>query len=221
MIVICTYNGKDYLPRLLNSMHQYGTDGEKVVICDNHSTDPDSLDYLVYIEDRVELSPIPDIIKSAGPNYDTGGYLSAYKQYPNEDYYMFMHDSMEVKDPNWLKQFKDRIEGYDAVAWHIFHQGFDNEEQHQFCTERIGDYWKNWGIFGPILYISNHAMKTLAADLENCLPTNKNLQQAMERGWAMLFEKHGLKCNRVHTFDIYGIWRHSLPGLNKFLPTRG
>lgn len=222
MIVIATHNGIDYLPGLIDSIREHGSCGHRVVVIDTHSEDPRSLDYIR------ELSKDPDFTVVSLPDavYDTGAYIYAYRHFEAE-FYLFMHDSMLAKDDRWVRRFEEKFEGdVGAVFLQRFPWRVENADQLRWLQESlpfdIASLNLVHGCAGPIFYTSRKVLRL--ADSKKCLEmtcTNKNQQEAMERGWPGIFKYLG-----VEVTDICGPWNRAkwlgdkYEGIRKFFPRR-
>jgi len=159
MIVIATNNGIEFLPDLIESLK-----GLDYLVVDTGSTDQKSLDY---------VETLNHTHRKGG--YTLGALEHAYKHFPDE-WYFIMHDSMIVKNKNFIEKFKSKG---DVVAWLRFPMFFDDANQEAFvrATNRsMADY----GIFGPIMYITRDKLK----EIELVIPENVEQSRANERGIA-------------------------------------
>lgn len=184
MIVIATYNGFEFLPRLLNSIELFGSSNHKICIVDTGSNDIKSINYIN------SLDTDKYIIHRQNGGYDTGAYLYAYNAYKSyESEYIFMHDSIEVLTSEWIDNFK--LFNTDVCYYAAFHMFFDSNEQVEWlCKTSIYNHSTPFGVFGPIFYIKSHILNLISTrfNLNNIIPTNKQEQQHMERGWAMMID---------------------------------
>jgi len=201
LIAIATNQGEEQLAKLLDSMKGTIGDNDFVLVVDTtfgktNGSRP--------ITER-GMSGTTVSIKGG---YDTGAYIHAFKMYPDFSRYVFMHDSMEVIDPEWLRKFSEPLEpkfyGRDgtpytsvgAVSYARFHFFFDeNPAQQEWVERQYGHDFPYWGIFGPIFCASNEAMKAIRLP---DTPTNKLEQQAGERTWAMAFHNAGFEVATVN-----------------------
>lgn len=187
-IVIATHNGASVLPALLDRLDHYGAGDQELLIVDTGSDDPASLEYLARLTER----GIP-VTQTPYRGYDTGAYLWAFRHHP-ADNYLFMQDSLLVTAPDWLERFSTDS---DVTALAAFPFAYDNAAQrnwliHQFPSAQMKT--PTHGIFGPV-FATSHAV---LIELDQCgflaaVPSDKNQQQAMERGWAIAFASRGIK----------------------------
>ena len=204
MIVIAAYNQTITLSKLLKSINLTIDFNEEVlVVC----TDPTQKKMLTYLEkiskkNNFNYNLLIDKVNSAG--YDTGAYIYAYKKYVR-DYYIFLQDSLIVKNPNWFNLFL-RIRNTNSLnAWFLFNLKWDNLEQKKWVVNKFPKNIKTpcYGIFGPIFQISRKAMKKIdnSYKLSNFIPSNKIIgQQGMERGWSYLAINSGVEINSLEGF---------------------
>lgn len=220
MIVIATHNGGEYLPRLLESLHLHGTGGHPTVIVDTGSTDEEFIRYLETVEGTASF-PVT-VTRTPYRGYDTGAYIWAFKNFKAPSY-MCMHDSLRIKCEGWLAPFEDRAKpGIGIVAWQQFGPRYDNDKQIAFVEKHLGSHeMSNGGIFGPIFYITQDVVDIfdergyLAA-----IPTDKNEQMGMERGWSAACHGAGLECISVHPYNRQAMYQDEFPDMQKFFPRR-
>jgi len=210
MITICTNNGTDYLSRLLTSLDKYGTDGHKVVIVDTGSTDEAFKGLLKLVEKKYQV----DYIKGGR---DTGAYFHAYKKYPSKAY-MFMHDSMEATDKNWLKRFTDKKKDFVAFARFTVANNLCPipERIASLAPYGVGKY----GVMGPIFYATDKFMKQVEkAGYLAMIPKDRDETHATERLWGGLVEKLGYEVESVNG-EFFQAEAEKYKGLKKFFPVR-
>jgi hypothetical protein len=187
MIVVATHNGMGYLPHLLESLGNH-----QCLVADTGSDDQVFLDYLDSLKDDPHVSEVMHL----GKVYAIGGYWYAYKERP-DDWYLFLQDSMTVKDPDFLQAFQSRG---DVMAWLAFPFFYIYPEEKAFVTKLYGEIPDpKWGIFGPIFYATRGALD----QIEWGPVTNKLQHEAMERGFSVAFKKAGIAWSRL---DIWENW---------------
>ena len=138
---------------------------------------------------------------------------------------MFLQDSLEIKQPNWLDNFRDKFsEKIDnaIVPWLVFDGGYDNQEQRDFiqnslsCSDTCG-----WGVFGPIFYTRRSILDLMESqNLLNVKPSNKNEQMGMERGWSAIVNRLGLSYSFIHYYNHNSILEDKYSLFKKYLPRR-
>lgn len=177
MICISTRNGMTYLPRLIESLGDLD-----YLVIDTGSTDPEFISYLKTLK-KVDF---------CNGGFCIGSYDHAVKYHPN-DWYFFMHDSMIVKDKNFLEDFQKN----DVTAWLSFPMFFDSSGQEAYVRATCGNKIPPKGIFGPIFYATREAM------LKIKMPTPHSLDEAhgMERGLAVLFAEAGVPVHFIDEMD--------------------
>ncbi|MBX3118674.1 MAG: hypothetical protein KF784_06385 [Fimbriimonadaceae bacterium] len=222
MIAIATNNGHKFLPELIESLETYGTDGHDVLIVDTGSSDPAATEYLGALESYNGPFKLM-VTQTPYKGYDTGAYLWAFRNFP-ADTYIFMQDSVLVKQPGWTKEFESRLSfGVGAVPWLTFPLQWDSEEQVGFVTEKFQTTdLAPFGVFGPMFATTHDALSDLESQgLLNVIPSNKHEQQAMERGWAFAFIKGGYGVRPIHSaFSADRIRHNQYSTLTKRLPKR-
>ena len=204
MIVIAAYNQPESLSKLLKSINNTNDLNEEVlVVC----TDPSQTKMLIYLErisknNNFKFKLLIDKVNSAG--YDTGAYIYVYRKYIR-DYYIFLQDSIKIKNPDWFILFK-RIRNTNSInAWFLFNLKWDNLKQKKWVCNKFPKKIKtpSYGIFGPIFQISRKAMKKIdkTYNLSIFIPDHKITgQQGMERGWSYLAINSDIEINSLEGF---------------------
>jgi hypothetical protein len=109
LIVIATHNHNIALLRLLKSIQQNGERSESsslIPVRPNPS-----------ILRKTIQSTYPSVVldRTAKPDYDTGAYLHAFRYYKDEEY-LFLHDSLEVIQPDFMTAFRQTATDLDTVV---------------------------------------------------------------------------------------------------------
>lgn len=198
MIVVASHNGVEFLPKLLDTMP------EEPFVVDVGSTDPEFIEYVAKLSNSGRIDNLQSI----------GAYKYAYDRFPDEQEFMFMHDSMLVKD----KMFVEKMSRLgDVVGWLRFPMFFDNHGQQHYLSQyydmgNLPDY----GLFGPIFYAKRSALDKIT------WPVCETLEQAhaAERGLAIAFHQAGVKVEYDDDYDINRIYGDDYTLLTKFLPKR-
>lgn len=227
----------EYLPKLLDSIKVNGWYGQSVLIVDTGSTDPEFKNYIHSIEfhddENGRLFPFNvyvdhnrKFIEGIGyvyGGYDTGAYLRAYEyNKESEDVFIFLQDSVEIKDSEWGSEFFSRLEDDNAVAWLRFTNRYDTPEQEQWTKDKLGESNYDFGVFAPIFAIKTKALDKLVKEtnIMNCIPENKEQQMAMERGWAIALRQAGLRLYAIDWFDIDRLKNDDYRTFKKNFPER-
>lgn len=219
MIVIASYNGINFLPGLIKSLEEFGPHDEEYLVVNNQSTDPEFINYLNTLDSSLNIK-----VETCPYNgYDTGAYLWAYRTFPAEEY-MFLQDSIKIKDSNWFNEFRNKwTEDCGLVSWLVFDGMYDNSEQELFIKSAVGSSdTRGWGVFGPIFYTKKYVLDQLEEKelLVNCIPKNKNEQMGMERGWSAIMNLAGFTYSFIHYHNHAAILEDRLTLFTKFLPRR-
>jgi hypothetical protein len=192
MIVIATHNGKQFLPGLMESLAKFGTGGRKVLILDTGSSCSDSLQLLASIAQQSWPFEL-EVSKTPYKGYDSGAYIHAYRNYEAASY-LFLQDSVLIKDKNWLEAFESRISfGVGCVPWLGFPMQWNSQEQIDWVEDKFKTLdWPPTGVFGPMFMATREALNDLEKRgyLDN-IPSCKTEQMAMERAWPIAFTLSG------------------------------
>lgn len=191
LIVVATNNGAQWLEGLFNSIDEFGGRGfAEILVVDTGSTDNGQT--AAYMGHLIRMKKIDKVMMLDG-GYCTRAYLEAYKRYGNEyPNLIFMHDSMKVKNPNWINAFTTPFDVSElfCIPWLTFGMWYDNDEQKAYIQDRYGTREPAEGIFGPIFATTNEALRTLERKLLLPTPPSNKLEEcAWERGWAVAFHQ--------------------------------
>lgn len=216
LIVVATNNGKEHLERLHASFERYGIpEGAKVLIVDTGSTS-DSIEYIKSLPYAFALTlPIRDI-----GAYTYGLHFGSIYGFKN---YLFMHDSMEVMQENWLEEFESRMtDELTIVPWLTFDFFFDSDEQVKYLEGSLSTYFNGYpekAVFGPVFYTSSMCAHTI---FRHCkFPETKIEAQAWERGIAIICKEELIKVNEIqHGFNVFTLDAGEYTVLRKYRPGR-
>jgi hypothetical protein len=223
MIVIAAYNKIDYIINLLNSIDGTIDLDERVLVT---CTCPKEQEFISSVSKLINESNYTfDISYTVTPysGYDSGAYIWAYQNY-HDNYYIFLHDTVQANHLNWFKAFKTFRDEMTINTWCFFN--INDETCHtDFFLEKINAHYSlngSKGVFGPIFQISKTALSLIDQrfDLTKFIPSNKMEAAAMERGWAYIANSAGLYLNDIdgHYSNISNDYQDKL--LTKFFPGR-
>jgi hypothetical protein len=136
--------------------------------------------------------------------FDTGAFIWAYRKWDDE-YYIFLQESLEVNDLNWFKTFKSFREKNTLNSWCVFDLVWDNNVQREGILSKISDNNLTLeglpiGVFGNMFQISKNDLSLIDKkyNLDNFIPNDKIYGScAMERGWAYLSKNCGININSI------------------------
>lgn len=159
--------------------------------------------------------------------YDTGAYLWAYWNVRAKNY-LFMQDSCCPREKDFVEQFARAMPGeMGAVGWSSFTmECWDSDAQKNATAWMYGERakWPPKGIFGPIFYTNHKTLLHLSLHgLLPMPPVHKQQQQAMERAWAILFHRAGVRVNFLVDEEMprgYAMEGGAYPALNKVFRMR-
>lgn len=196
MIVIAAYNNIQILEKLLLSLNNtINLDEEVLIVC----TDPKENKMVYYINniplEKYNFKIKCDVTPYAG--YDSGAYIYVYQKYKRE-YYIFLQDSISVKDPNWLNIFKKERNEKKVNAWMKVKMKWWGSDQEKHVKSKFPSSIKipSHLIFGPIFqcHVSFLNEVDKKYNINTFIPSDKtNGQSGMERGWSILCEDLNLE----------------------------
>jgi hypothetical protein len=199
MVVIATNNGYIYLKELLASMEFVEMCNEEIIIVDTMSDDTNHLEFLNEIESLYPSLNIK-VVTTPYRKFDTGAYIYAYQNYIS-DYYIFLHDSVTIKNVNFIKHIKDYLKKYNVVSYNSFQfLGNGGSEWLDFFKKNTGEETYKMGIFGPMFACNRIAFDAIDVD-RLILPQTKNQQACYEGIWYTIFDKNDIEIFSIEMFD--------------------
>tara|TARA_Y100000310_G_scaffold307724_1_gene350068 strand:+ start:212 stop:928 length:717 start_codon:yes stop_codon:yes gene_type:complete len=184
-----------YVARCVESIRSFHPD-EKILIVDS---DSDDLAYFEYLKE------IPNVIVAdiKNKNYLDGAVWYAYNEYPDEDWYCLLQDSITVKH-----SFDEFINGegrFYSLMW--FQETFSlyGPPEKEYLNKMFDTHLKEYksilhtlndsvvGCWGPC-FVANREILTRLKDngLDKCLPTDKFESNVTERLWGMCVTLEGI-----------------------------
>jgi len=105
-LLIPTRNNKPLLDRLLRSLQKTTYKNHQIVIIDNISDDPETLEFLDSLSDSTLVSAPLKIVKIANPDgqFNFSHINNQAAKHINSDFILFLNDDVEVISGNWLSQ---------------------------------------------------------------------------------------------------------------------
>lgn len=179
-VIPCKYNPKfPFVIDLVKSIRKFHPT-EKIVIVDSDSDDKSYFSALEKYNVTIE-----DI---GNKNWMVGAYWYAYKKYPNEEFYFFLHDSMIVKSN--LEYLKEK----DLTIWMCFDRFGEFNTWGNYITEnsKYEYVFSGRGCSGPIFFCKNKVMKRmLEMGADKFLPKDKSETGYLEGAWGFFLEEQG------------------------------
>lgn len=205
MIVITTFNGKNYLERLLEELSKLNLHGHSVLIIDSGTNEIESIDYLNFLKkNKNNFNFNITVDKTHFPNYDSGVIHHALKYYDDSSY-IFIHDSSSIKNEECLLKINNILSNNEnsVIPFIIFKEtNWPSEEQKEFAEKNYGIKNNDYGIFASMFSITKKTANKI--DLETLvLPKNKEESRAMERCWSIIFDKYN-----INVVPLEGYYNH-------------
>lgn len=148
--------------------------------------------------------------------YCIKSYLRGIKENPDDEY-MFLHDSMLVKDDKWLDRFRDKNASF--VAHSIFKIIYDNEVQRKYAQSICPD--GEYAVFGPIFYAKMSALKKIIPYMEKHPPADVIELRGWERALGNICYHEGIAINSVYgEFNYDNVTNDRIEGLKKYFLMR-
>ena len=190
-VIACRFNSK--YPNVINLVDQilHFHPNEKIIVVDSDSEDKS------YFQKLKSKGIIVEDIKNK--HRELGAYWHAYKKYPNEEHYFFLHDSMK------LKGSLDEYRNQDLTLLNYFDRKGDILDRWSKKVENKTPYkYKKDGLgcYGPIFFCKPSVMEELRKNnVDTVLPNNKIEGWYTERAYGFFFEELGYNLKEV---SLYG-----------------
>ena len=208
VIVIPTYNAGDFIFKNIEIYRQLDKDKYKVVLVDNGTTDPQSLERLEKIKNEYGFI----VEKSCcGGGYEVGALYHAFMNHEAE-YYFNTQDSMQLLDINFLYEKKDHIKCFSVeylpARFLLFNQV--NWLRVNFGEEIYKGLFKYYSLTSMCFLAKREVVKQMV-DLgvlqPNKFPKNKEEEQIWERIMGISMMMHG-----HHLAPYYHMFEKTLMG---------
>jgi len=208
-VIACKFNPEyPFIIQLVRDIREHHPE-EKVVVVDSNSKDKSYFDALEELQVIVE-----DI---GNENWMIGAYWYAYKKFPDEEYYYFLHDSMRVKSN------MEYLKNNPLVTLCHFDRSMSNFNNWSGRVEsELGiPYLRDGkGCYGPIFFCKNEVMRKLEfLGVDKLLPINKQETGFCEGMYGFLFEYLGYDLSKI---ALYGdvLENESSSGISGTYPHR-
>jgi len=187
MIIIATNNGKNFILNILSDLERIGVEDE-ISIIDTKSSD-DSYFFIKKIIEDKKFNLKINLYQTPYRGFDSGAYIYAINNFITDKFY-FLQDSIRIKNKNFFLEIDKKLKTETVVPIITFQANFyANPEQVNFCIHNFETYNYSKGIFGPMFSILYDDAKKIDKKFL-IYPFDKNTQMAMERGWAIIFDKY-------------------------------
>lgn len=184
MIVIATHNGEKLLKNLLLDISSFKIPNEKVCIVDNQSSGS-SLDYLEELKKNDYK-----ILHNPKSTYEVGAYLYALDNF-NDDVWYMMQDCNRIKYDIFSEIFpkltKDNVYTLLTFPTGIYDSNYDR----MFLNLHFGTTQYSKGVYACTIFALNEVIQIVKNDW--IVPKQKLDSAAMERGLAVVFDRHKIK----------------------------
>lgn len=178
MIVIATHNDSNILLDICNNFSNIDLYNQSVLIVDTNSDNPQfkkafrhlSMTYKQFLFKRIEYKC-----------WDSGAYINAYLNFPNEEKFIFLQDSIMIPGKSkFIETSIKLLDIYDVVPWTNFQYKFDNQIQKEWSEEGIPLLtYPTDSIFGPMFAVNRKTLDRIPKDWLK-IPSNKNEACGME-----------------------------------------
>lgn len=206
----------------ISNLEKINLNGHEVLIVNTNSTNEEFLERFVKLKGVYQ----DFIFKSLDYTcWDSGAYIYSIQNFKS-DKYIFLQDSLEILDKNYIVYFDELLDNYDVVP----HCEYDY--QYRTYLDEIDNTYKpikeikDWiedgiifesyppkGIFGPIFGAKSELLNKIPNKwLKH--PRNKDEGMSMENRWSLMF--HSLNAKKMCLEDIM-----DMRYIKKYFPYRG
>jgi hypothetical protein len=221
MIVIATHDNLKYLNMTISNMEKINLNGHQVLIINTNSKNPEFIEKF----EKLKNNYVNFIFKNLNYTcWDSGAYMYAFQNYQSDNY-IFLQDSIDILDENYVVYYDELLKDHDVVAHCEFPYNyptfFDEFEKKYVPYKEFEGFVENGiifkshpekAIFGPIFA----AKKEILNKIPNQLlihPTNKMQACCYETRWSLIF--HSLNAKKTCLEDI-----NNLKYIKKYFPYR-
>lgn len=184
MIVVATHNDIEVLESIINDLNNIDLNGHNVSIIDTNS---DEIEFKNRFDQLKNENPQFNFIHLDYTCWDSGAYIWTYKNF-NEDKFIFLQDSIEILDKNFIKVVDENLNNYDVVALSAFPYRYDDPDQKTWVESGISfKVTPKYGIFGPIFAATKEILDKIPNEWLK-YPTKKLEACGMERRWSLMFD---------------------------------
>jgi hypothetical protein len=190
-VIPCKYNPKfPFIINLVDGIRRYHPT-EKIVVVDSNSEDKSYFNELSKYDVTIE--------NVSNLNWMIGAYWHAFKKYPNEEFYFFLHDSMIVKEN--MDYLKER----DLTTLMYFDRTVGNFNTWGDLITQNSAYEyipQGYGCYGPLFFCKNKVMKRmLEMGADKFLPSSKAETGYCEGCYGFFLEEQGYNMKEC---SLYG-----------------
>jgi len=194
-VIPCKYNPEaDFVTPLVEQIRFFHS-SEPIVVVDSASENKS------YFNKLKELGVIVEDVNNK--NWMVGAYWHAFKKYPDEEFYYFLHDSMKVKaNLDYLK--KDDVtlvatfSREASPSFNAWNKRIEEETSVNKSFIKRGGR----GCYGPIIMCKNKVFKSFQnKKIDLLLPNNKGETGILEGAYGLFLEADGYDLN---TCSLYG-----------------
>jgi len=192
-VIACKWTEKSLVLDCVNSITKTHPE-EKIVVVDSNS---DNKDYFKELPKNVLIADI------GNNNYLEGALWYCYENYPDEEFFYLVQDSMILVGD--VSDFKNKnVTTLSYFPYEYNPSTYGPSAMRNFCYEQITKNTSysflepRWALFGSTLYIKRSVLDILKSKgFNKILPTNKMESEAMERLWSMVLEQEGYKMTEI------------------------
>ena len=184
MIVITTHNGLN-LKNLLKDIKSFNVLNEEICVVDNESTDENHLKYLEELEKDNYI-----VLHNTYGGFNIGGYKYALDNL-KADVWFCMQDSIRIKQ-DIFSYITPLLTDKNVYTFLTFPCGlYDNNDDRNFLLINYGTTQYTSGYFPHSYFAKNEVFQKVKK--EWYIPKNKIEAAGMERGAAVVFDKHNIE----------------------------
>ena len=186
MVVIATYNGKNFLIDLLGDIKSYNIPNNEVCIVDNNSNDLHHIEYL-----KTLIPKGYNILFNPKGGYAPGAFKLAFETLKSDVWFCFQ-DSIRI-DENIFKIITPKLTNKNVYTFITFY----NQDYifvpgiYHYLFTNYGTVDYKLGLMGSMIFAKDEVVQLVKNDW--AIPTYKLEDCAAEIGTGIIFERHGIE----------------------------
>jgi len=193
MIIISTYNGKEFLKVLLDDLKNFNISNEKVCIVDNKSSNKLHLDYIEKLKKENYI-----ILHNPKNSFEVGAYKYALANV-NDDFYFCMQDSIHLKE-DIFSYVIPKLTTNNIYTFLTAKNGlYDSNTDRFILSLHYNTFNYSQLLFGCNIFGLHSVLNKMKEDW--FIPINKLDAMAAERALGLVCDKHNIKIESLGIYD--------------------
>jgi len=193
MIVIASHNGNNLLKNLVRDIQQFGTiPNEEICVVDNLSNNEKHLEYLKELKESG-----CNVLYNDRSTYEWGAFKYAIDRLKAPEWFC-LQDSIRIHE-DIFSLIKPKLTTKNVWTVWDFEMAHDDGEYRKGEIDRWGTHIYQKGIFASMLFAKNEIFQKYKHYWP--IEEGKFGSQMIQRGMAIILERHGIKINSIDHYD--------------------